>query len=76
MNTFSSNANKTTGHSHPSDLDRWCEFVCSIHRKKIKIDPDLLEEWLIENQWSSEVAIRLVIDFEYSINLLKYYDKF
>ncbi|MBK9542599.1 MAG: hypothetical protein IPO49_09830 [Bacteroidetes bacterium] len=23
LKTFSSNANKTTGHSHPSDLDRW-----------------------------------------------------
>jgi len=61
-------------YSHPFDIERWNTFVCQAfidgHEKVIFI----LEEWLIEEgKWDEENAHELVIRFERSISVLKYY---
>lgn len=76
LKLFSSSANKDTANTHPSDFRRWCDFIISVHKKNIKLDSLDLEEWLVGHSWDSKVASRLIIDFEYSLELLKYYDTF
>ncbi len=75
LKSFSSLANKSTGNSNPYDFERWCEFVFTIFRKNIDLNSTELEAWLIENGWSEEMAIKLALDFEYSISLLMKYEQ-
>ncbi len=75
LNKFSVAANKSTGHSHPYDFERWCEFLFIVFRNDIEIDTDELIGWFEENGWTNEMATQLVLDFEYSINLLERYEQ-
>lgn len=75
LESFSIGANKTTGNTHPFDFKRWCEFIFIIFRNNIEIGVDELIFWLEENGWDSDMANRLGLEFEYSLNLLKNYER-
>jgi len=75
LESFSIGANKTTGNTHPFDFKRWCEFIFIIFRNDIEIGVDELIFWLEENGWDSDMANRLGLEFEYSLNLLKNYER-
>ena len=75
LHRFSGGANKFTGSGHPSDRKRWLEFLMSAYKSKTKIGPELLERWLIEvEEWPPDVASRLVIQYEFGLDLLNEYD--
>ena len=75
LNRFSVTANKSTGSSHPSDRCRWFEFIFAAHRAQGRLDSDILARWLAEvEDWPSEVANDLVIQYEFGIALLTEYD--
>lgn len=69
---FSDMANKSTGHSHPMDGKRWCDFVLLSASKERRLSVDFLEGWLIDHGWSSKMASYLGLDYEYGITLLDY----
>ena len=77
LRLFSNWANKSTGHSHSSDFDFWCDFIFKAHQ--ISIDKRLpmgyLEGWLLDNGWPADKAEELALDFSYSMRLLDEYDK-
>ncbi|MEY8847357.1 hypothetical protein AB9K26_00960 [Psychroserpens sp. XS_ASV72] len=75
LKSFSIGANKTTGNTHPYDFKRWCDFIFIVFRNKIKLDVDELIFWLEENGWDSDMANRLGLEFEYSLNLLENYER-
>lgn len=75
LQSFSNSANKSTGNAHSYDFERWCEFVFIIFRKNIDLSSTELEAWLVENGWSDDMASKLALDFEYSINLLEKYER-
>lgn len=73
---FSNNANKSSGYSHPCDFDRWLDFVVSLHDSRCEGRLELIERWLHENAgWRWESASELSCQMEYSLDLLKYYDR-
>ena len=75
LRRFSGLANKSTGSSHPRDRIRWEEFLISAHREESTLAPDELERWLIEEQqWPSDKASDLAIEYEEAMSLLKAYD--
>ena len=75
LHRFSGGANKFTGSGHPSDRKRWLEFLMSAYKSKTKLDPELLERWLVEvEEWPPDVASRLVIQYEFGLDLLNEYD--
>jgi hypothetical protein len=75
LRRFSGLANKSTGSSHPRDRTRWEEFLISAHREESTLAPDELERWLIEEQqWPSDKASDLAIEYEEAMSLLKAYD--
>lgn len=74
LQSFSANANKSTGSSHPLDKQRWNEFLITCHRKKDRIGTDLLSKWLMQDGWDEESASDLVIQFEQGTGLLEQYD--
>ena len=69
---FSEMANKSTGHSHPCDERRWCDFILLSASKKRRLSVDYLEGWLMDNGWPSDVANELGLDYEYGLILLDY----
>lgn len=75
LRRFSGLANKSTGSSHPRDRIRWEEFVISAHREEATLAPDELARWLVEEQqWPSDQASDLAIEYEEAMSLLKAYD--
>lgn len=73
--SFSNGANKSTGNTHPFDFQRWCEFIFVIFRNEIKLGASELIVWLEENGWSNDMAYKLGLEFEYSLNLLEKYEQ-
>jgi hypothetical protein len=73
LRRFSASANKSTGASHPSDRERWNDFVVAAHRDRGSLDSSTLRRWLIEVEgWPPEVADQLAIEYEYGRELLAY----
>jgi hypothetical protein len=73
LRRFSALANKSTGASHPSDRERWNDFVVAAHRDGSNLDATTLRRWLIEVEgWPPEVADQLAIEYEYGRELLAF----
>ena len=75
LHHFSVLANKSTGSGHPSDRKRWLSFLFSVHKARGKLDPALLERWLIEaEEWPPDSAARLISQYEFGMDLLDQYE--
>lgn len=76
LRTFSSTTNRSTGSSHPCDRERWFDFLVSVFNVDENFGAEELGRWLIEeDNWSEDRAYDLVIEYEFAISLLKYYDR-
>ncbi len=76
LRIFSNNANKSSGYNHPCDFDRWLDFVISYHKCTCEPMLSLIERWLHEEAgWTWETASELTCQLEYSLDLLKKYDR-
>ena len=80
LHRFSVSANKSTGSSHPSDQHRWFQFLFAVHKAhkaqgKV-LDTHQLQKRLEEvENWPSEVATELVLEYEFALALLNEYDR-
>jgi hypothetical protein len=73
LRRFTALANKSTGASHPSDRERWNDFVLAAHRDRSDLDASTLRRWLIEVEgWPPEVADQLAVEYEYGRELLAF----
>lgn len=71
--------NKSNPIGHPSDEKLWFEFIKQIVKNNDKLASSDLEKWLVEDKnWSfsflNEEISKLIAYYEYSIDLLIYYD--
>lgn len=70
--SFSRLANHSTGSAHPKDRERWLSFIIQAHQDNCELSASLLERWLIEvEQWYSDDARDLAIEYEFGRELLK-----
>jgi hypothetical protein len=75
LRAFSVAANKNTGSAHPSDRERWNDFLVTTYRDGHRLDTSTLQRWLVEvEKWRPEVAEQLAIEYEFSNSLLDYYE--
>ncbi|NDP22294.1 MAG: hypothetical protein GZ091_14615 [Paludibacter sp.] len=72
---FSHGANKSTGNTHPLDFNRWCDFVFIVFRNNIELGVSELIDWFQENGWSEDMAHKLGLEYEYSLDLLVHYEQ-
>jgi hypothetical protein len=73
LRAFSTCANKSTGAGHPSDRERWNEFVLSAYSEGSRMDAPTLRRWLVESDgWPSELADQLALEYEYGRELLRF----
>lgn len=76
LKLFSRTANKTTGTAHPLDRMRWIDFIIKAHKSNSVITSDELLYWLTKvEDWPFDEANELVINYEFSWDLLSEYDK-
>lgn len=75
LRVFSSAANKSTGNTHPCDRERWFEFITLIHKSEKNISPEDVQKFLMEDGWTEDFSFELACEFEYSLNLLEYYEE-
>jgi len=73
LRLFSSAANKSTGSSHPSDSERWMDFLVAAHREQSRLDSSTLCRWLtgIEG-FAPEIADNLAIKYQFGRDLLAF----
>ena len=75
LHRFAVTANKSTGSSHPSDQDRWFEFLFAVRKAPKRLRTYRLGRWLTEvEEWPPEVVTRLIIEYEFAMDLLDKYD--
>ena len=70
--SFSHCANKSTGGAHPADRKRWFAFIHNACISNKQIDIDLLARLLIEQGWNEDRTNKLVAEFEFGRDLIKY----
>lgn len=75
LEQFSRTSNRSTGHSHPMDFNKWCNFVFYLYDNRIDLSSDDLMHWLMEDGWTEEKAHELALDYEYSIDMLSHYEQ-
>ena len=76
LKAFDSKANKSTGSSHPSDKLIWHCFIVGAHLSKSDLTSSILKRWLHEEQnWDSDTAFELCVEYEQGRNLLEFYDE-
>ncbi|GEM_PF-5771392 len=75
LRKFSDAANKAAGGTHPSDRDRWREFVAEVHSNGTNVDRGALAGWLEGEGWSEEDAQKLSDEFYEATELLEKYDE-
>lgn len=72
LKLFSRTSNRSTGSSHPSDRDKWMEFISALVDSGYSLSPGLLQEWLVADGWPEETAFDLILQFEFGVALLRH----
>ncbi len=75
LRRFSRSANKSSAASHPSDRERWMDFLVAVHRENSGLAAATLIRWLEESDWPSEIAYRLSSEYESGRELLAFADR-
>ena len=78
LKKWESLCNRSTGNSHPYDRERWFDFIKTAVDTDSSLTVGDLEQWLTEEKnWfvdeENSITEGIVLDFEYGIDLLKYY---
>ena len=73
LRAFSAAANRTA--LHPSDRQRWQQFLLRAHREESLMEAAFLEEWLASEGWPQEARAELARDYERARWLLWSYDE-
>lgn len=69
---FSRTANKSTGRVHPSDEEKWLEFVYSTLKNGEYLDLEALRFFLQEDGWNEQIVWELSLDYEYGYEAMKH----
>lgn len=76
LKMFSDLANHSTGYGHPSDFDRWLDFVTAFYMSKCDRKIEWIRRWLHEEAgWHIDTAVHLASQLDYAIDVLQFYDK-
>jgi hypothetical protein len=70
--SFSHLANKNTGSKNPYDYNRWLEFIAASVRDNQIVRSELLRAWLIDQGFPGDVAMDLVLEYQFGLDLVKH----
>jgi hypothetical protein len=73
LRAFAVAANRSTGSSHPSDQDRWMDFIVASYREGSRLDAHTPRRWRIAvDNRAPEVAQRLALEYEFGREVLAF----
>lgn len=74
LKAWAYSANPSTGNTHPSDQEKWKDFLFTAFINNSNLDSYTLERWLVEEMgWKNyDTITKLIVDYEYGLDLLKY----
>lgn len=75
LNRFANSANKSTGSSHPSDMEYWCIFLALSHATGSAMDESRLDAYLTAKKFPEKVVMNLLKEHEVAMALLPLYDQ-
>ena len=73
LHDFVRNANKNTGSANPYDYRRWLDFIAASTKDGEFLAPDLLQQWLTEQGFSSDAADDLRQEYQFGVDLTKHW---
>jgi hypothetical protein len=73
LKAFAATANKSS--LHPTDCQRWREFIVQTHVEGADFDPSVLDQWLAEQGWPEDRRRHLVCEYETARSILGTYDE-
>jgi hypothetical protein len=72
FDAFSHTANKSTGHAHPCDEERWFDFLYSMVTNGENIGTNEIVHFLCEDGWDEQTAFDLAMDMEYGYRTMEF----
>ncbi len=76
LRLFSVAANKSTGSAHPSDEERWLDFIVSLVTEGTSLSETELTGLLVEDEgWSEEIAADLASEYRIARRAIEAYRK-
>ncbi|MFN0104170.1 MAG: hypothetical protein ACKV2U_19055 [Bryobacteraceae bacterium] len=75
LQQFAVTANKSTGSSHPDDLERWCLFLGLLHATGSEMDETRLDAYLTSKKFPEKIVMKLLKEHEVAMALLPLYDR-
>ena len=77
LHRFSENANRSIENYLPFSKENWYIFLIEVHKNQAKLNSAILERWLKEEEGlPRDIASNLVEEYEFSRNLLDYYEQY
>lgn len=75
LHRFSVGVNKSTGPSHPEDIQLWCQFLALLHATGSEMGEERLDAYLIAKKFPEDVVLQLLREHEMAMTLLPLYDQ-
>ncbi|REG90250.1 hypothetical protein [Flavobacterium aquicola] len=77
LKNWINSANLSTLNTNHYDFKRWCDFIFTSHLTKSQLTSSQFEKFLIEDVklYDEDLVSKIVQEYEYSLDILKEYDK-
>lgn len=73
LERFAKTSNRSTGSAHPSDREKWFDFIYFIHHNDIDFGPSVFKRYMLEEaKWPEDQAWQLTIEYEFALGLLRH----
>lgn len=73
LERFAKTSNRSTGSAHPSDREKWFDFIWHVHENDIDFGPSVFKRYIVEDAgWPAEQGWELTIEYEFALGLLQH----
>ena len=75
LHRFAVSVNKSTGSTHPDDLEKWCRFLALLHASGETMDEERMDDYLRAHRFPEKIIIQLLKERMVAEELLRVYDR-
>lgn len=73
LDRFAMTSNRSSGSAHPSDREKWFDFIHYVHDNDIDFGPSQFKRYILEEaKWPEKTGWDLVLEYEFALDLLAY----
>ncbi len=75
LHRFAVSVNKSTGSSHPDDLEKWCKFLALLHASGETMSEERMDDYLRTHRFPEKIISQLLKERTVAEELLRVYDR-